>query len=221
MSHKINPNAYRIGVNKGWTSRWFATDPKTAGQLLRDDIAIREMVRKMVNQAGIDKIDIERNSSTCRVTVKVTKPGLVIGRGGKGIEDLTKAIELSLAKNRANRTNKAAPRLSVNVEEVKRTDVSATVTAQQIAWDLEKRMPYRRTIKRYLGLVMQNRDVQGVKIKVGGRLDGNEIARKEWLAKGKLPLTTLRANIDYGIATAFTTYGAIGVKVWIYKGEVA
>ncbi len=220
MSHKINPNAYRIGINKNWSSRWFVSDRKMVAQLLKDDMAIREVVKKAISQAGIDKIDIERNMNSCKITVKVSKPGLVIGRGGKGIEDLTKAVEAVLLKSRKN-NKKGLNRVSVNVEEVKRTDVSAAVTAQQIAWDIEKRMPFRRTIKRYLGLVMQNRDVQGVKVQVGGRLDGNEIARKEWLAQGKLPLTTLRANIDYAKGTAFTTYGAIGVKVWIYKGEVA
>ena len=220
MSHKINPNAYRIGINKNWSSRWFVSDRKMVAQLLKDDLAIRNVVKKTISQAGIDKIDIDRNMNSCRVTVKVSKPGLVIGRGGKGIEDLTKAVEAALLKSRKN-NKKGLNRVSVNVEEVKRTDVSAAVTAQQIAWDIEKRMPFRRTIKRYLGFVMQNRDVQGAKVQVGGRLDGNEIARKEWLAKGKLPLTTLRANIDYAKATGFTTYGAIGVKVWIYKGEVA
>ncbi len=220
MSHKINPNAYRIGINKNWSSRWFVSDRKMVAQLLKDDLAIRDVVKKTVGQAGIDKIDIDRNMNSCRITVKVSKPGLVIGRGGKGIEDLTKAVESALLKSRKN-NKKGLNRVSVNVEEVKRTDVSAAVTAQQIAWDIEKRMPFRRTIKRYIGLVMQNRDVQGVKIQVAGRLDGNEIARTEWLAQGKLPLTTLRANIDYAKGTAFTTYGAVGIKVWIYKGEVA
>ncbi len=220
MSHKINPNAYRIGINKNWSSRWFVSDRKMVAQLLKDDMAIRDVVKKTVGLAGIDKIDIDRNMNSCKVTVKVSEPGWVIGRGGKGIEDLTKAVEAALLKSRKN-NKKGLNRVSVNVEEVKRTDVSAAVTAQQIAWDIEKRMPFRRTIKRYLGLVMQNRDVQGVKVQVGGRLDGNEIARKEWLAQGKLPLTTLRANIDYAKGTAFTTYGAVGVKVWIYKGEVA
>ncbi len=220
MSHKINPNAYRIGINKSWSSRWFVSDRKMVAQLLKDDMAIRDIVRKTISLAGIDKIDIDRNMNSCKVTVRVSKPGLVIGRGGKGIEDLTKAVEAALLKSRKN-DKKGLNRVSVNVEEIKRTDISAAVTAQQIAWDIEKRMPFRRTMKRYLGFIMQNRDVQGAKIQVGGRLDGNEIARKEWLAKGKLPLTTLRANIDYAKATAFTTYGAIGVKVWIYKGEVA
>ncbi|MDD5430962.1 MAG: 30S ribosomal protein S3 [Candidatus Pacebacteria bacterium] len=116
----------------------------------------------------------------------------------------------------------AKPKIAINlnIEEVKRTDISAMVTAQSIAWDLEKRMPYRRTMKKYLESIMQNREVEGAKIKFSGRLDGNEISRREWLAKGKLPMQTLRANIDYGEATAFCTYGAIGIKVWIYKGNI-
>lgn len=220
MAHKIKPNSYRLGINKDWTSRWFLKKNATP-RLLEEDILIRGVVKDKINSAGIDRIDIERNSSSCKINIKVAKPGLVIGRGGKGIEDLTKAIIAALAKLANKRKEKAGvPRISLNVEEIKRTDVSAAVTAQQIAWDLEKRMPFRRTIKKYLAGLMQNRDVQGAKIQVAGRLDGNEIARREWLGKGKLPLTTLRANVDYAEATAFTTYGTIGIKVWIYKGEI-
>lgn len=219
MSHKINPNSYRIGITKDWSSRWF---PKSnIPDLLQDDIAIRKVVREKISNAGIDKIDIERNTSQCKVFIKVVKPGLVIGRGGKGIEELTKAISQSLMKNAKQRKAKiVVPSINVSVEELKRSEVSASVIAQQIAVDLEKRMPFRRTMKRYLGFIMQNREAKGAKIKLSGRLDGNEIARKEWLANGKLPLTTLRANIDYGEATSFNTYGTVGIKVWIYKGEI-
>ena len=218
MGHKIKPNSYRIGITKDWSSRWF---PKSNIQdLLQDDIAIRKIVREKISSAGIDKIDIERNTSQCKIFIKVVKPGLVIGRGGKGIEELTKAITESLIKNAKQRKAKTAfPSISVNVEELKRNEVSASVIAQQIAADLEKRMPFRRTMKRYLTFVLQNRDAQGVKIRLSGRLDGNEIARREWLSKGKLPLTTLRATIDYGEATAYASYGTVGIKVWIYKGE--
>ena len=218
MGHKINPNSYRIGINKNWTSRWFVR--KNVKDLLEEDVAIRKIIRAKIGAAGLDKIDIERNTSQCRIFIKAAKPGLVIGRGGQGIEDLTKAIEKELSKLVKRRKKGVPPTISVNVEELKRTEISASVLAQQIAWDLEKRMPFRRTMKKYLGGIMQNRDVQGAKIRLAGRLDGNEIARTEWLAKGRLPLTTLRSNIDYGTATAFCSYGAVGIKVWIYKGEV-
>ena len=219
MGHKINPNSYRTGISKDWTSRWFTR--KNVQDFLKQDIAIRKVVQKRISAAGIDKIDIERNSSHCKVLIKAAKPGLIIGRGGKGIEELTKAIEVELLKLvKESRDKKVLTAVSLNIEEIKRDEISAQVVAQQIAWDLEKRMPYRRTMKKYLEFIMQNRAVQGGKIKLSGRLDGNEIARKEWLGKGRLPLTTLRAHIDYGEATAFTTYGTIGIKVWIYKGGV-
>ena len=164
-----------------------------------------------IGLAGIAGIEIERTSEKCKIFIKASRPGLVIGRGGKGIEDLTKLLEKVIRPKTA---------LSLNVEELRRTEVSAAVLAQSIAWDLEKRMRFRRTMKKYLDSIMQNRNVYGAKIKLAGRLDGNEIARSEQLSRGKLPLSTLRANIDYGTATAFTTYGTIGIKVWVYKGDI-
>ncbi|MBI4991927.1 MAG: 30S ribosomal protein S3 [Candidatus Harrisonbacteria bacterium] len=217
MGHKIQPNSYRLGITKDWSSRWFVK--KDLPQLLKEDLTIRKVIKEKIGSAGIDKIDIERNSSNCRIFIKASKPGLVIGRGGKGIEELTKAIETALSKLNKGKKDKKSTPISVNVEEIKRDDISASVIAQQIAWDLEKRMPFRRTMKKYLDLIMQNRSVQGSKIKLSGRLDGNEIARREWLSRGRLPLTTLRSDIDYGEATAFANYGAVGVKVWIFKGE--
>lgn len=220
MGHKINPNVYRLGINKEWRSRWFVK--KGVPQLLEEDILIRKIIQNKISIAGIDRVSIERNGNRCRVLVRVAKPGLVIGRGGKGIEELSKAIQKGLAELAMKRgvDAKAISSVTLNVEEVKRTEISAQITAQQIAWDIEKRMPFRKTMKKYLEGVMQNREAQGVKIKLSGRLNGNEIARKEWLAKGRLPLTTLRANMDYGEAVAFTTYGTVGIKVWIYKGEI-
>ena len=171
------------------------------------------------------RVEIERAADNLfRVFIKAAKPGLIIGRGGKGIEDLTKDLESALKKlfNKRKKAGVTQPKfsLSMNIEELKRSEASSQYIAQSIAWDLEKRLPFRRTIKKYIELNMQNREVQGMKVKLSGRLDGAEIARREWLSKGKLPLQTLRANIDYGEATAFNTYGTVGVKVWIYKGEV-
>jgi small subunit ribosomal protein S3 len=215
MGQKINPNSYRLGVSKGWPVRWFLKGGYA--KFLEEDEAIRNTINKRIALAGVAAIEIERTQGNLRVFIRAARPGLIIGRGGKGMEDLNKAIVDALMKVRKTRSKVA---LSLNVEELKRSDVSARYTAQQIAWDLEKRIRFRRTMKKYLEQILQNRDVKGAKILMKGRLDGNEIARNEHLSKGSLPLQTLRADIDYGTATAFTTYGTIGIRVWIYKGEV-
>jgi small subunit ribosomal protein S3 len=190
MSHKINPISYRLGINKQWQSRWFIK--------------------------GVVAIEIERTANECRVLVRAARPGFVIGRAGKGIEDLVTLIKKQIKKKLGYVPNN----LSVNIEELKRNEIYAPLIAQQVAWDIEKRMPYRGILKKQIENIMQNKEVKGVKIRVAGRLNGAEISRDEKLSKGSLPLSTLRANIDYGTATAFCTYGAIGVKVWIYKGEI-
>lgn len=220
MGQKIRPYSYRLGITKDWISRWFPK--KSYKDQLEEDVVIRKAIKEKIAQAGIDKVEIERGSNNVhRVLIKAARPGLIIGRGGKGIEDLTKAIEKALLKLFRERKMKAPKvSLSLNVEELKRTEISSAYVAQQIAWDLEKRFPARRTMKKYLEGVMQNREVKGAKVKLSGRIDGSEISRREWLAKGKLPLQTLRADIDYGEATANCVYGTIGVKVWIYKGEI-
>lgn len=219
MGQKIRPNSFRIGINKPWLGNWF---PKKYNfkNSLEEDVLIRKLIKEKIGQAGIDKISIEKVGNNCRLFIKASRPGLIIGRGGKGVEDLTKLLENKLKKLRKEKGQTESFSISLNIEELKRHEISATVVAQNIAWDLEKRMSYRRTIKKYLDQMLQNRDVKGAKILAKGRLDGNEIARDEHLEKGKLPLQTLRANIDFGEATAFTTYGTIGIKVWIYKGEI-
>ncbi len=219
MGNKIKPNSFRLGLIENWKSRWMPR--KSFKNFLMEDEAIREIINSKIGNAGIARIEIERTANACRVYIKAAKPGLIIGRGGTGIELLGKAIEAALAKlRRKEKLPEHKVALNLNVEELKRTEVSSTNVAQNIAWDLENRLPFRRTIKKAIENNMQNREVKGIKVRVSGRLDGGEIARREWLAKGKLPLQTLRANIDFGEATAFTTYGTIGVKVWIYKGEV-
>ncbi len=219
MGNKIRPDSFRLGIIGQWSARWFAE--KNFGKRLEEDELIRDTIEKQIHQAGIVKIEIERTNNTFKIYIKAARPGLIIGRGGQGVEALTKKIESELKKMTRKRkepvTNIA---ISLNIEELKRSEIASANVAQNIAWDLEKRMPTRRTMKRYVELIMQNRDIQGCKIKLSGRLDGAEISRREWLAKGKLPLSTLRANIDYGEATAFTTYGTVGIKVWLYKGEV-
>lgn len=219
MGNKIHPIALRLGITKEWTSSWFPKKMNFKSHL-EEDVMLRRIIREKIGSAGIDKIIIERTDNKYRIVIKASRPGLIIGRGGKGIEDLTKLLEHKLKLIRNEKGNKEKIALSVNIEELKRTETSSNVVAQNIAWDIEKRMPFRRTVKKYLEQILQNREVQGAKIKVAGRLDGGEIARTEHLEKGKLPLQTLRANIDYGEATAFTTYGTIGIKVWIYKGNV-
>ncbi|MFA5870775.1 MAG: 30S ribosomal protein S3 [Candidatus Paceibacterota bacterium] len=218
MAQKVNPNAFRLGITTTWSSRWFLN--RNTRFFLEEDLAIREFIRERLKEAGIVSIDIERASDTIRVSIRAARPGLIIGRGGKGIEEMKEKLLRSLKKLRvANKvpTNFA---LNLNVEELKRTEIASAVLGQQIATDLERRQPYRKIMKRAIENAMQNRDIKGIKIKLSGRLNGAEISRVEWLAKGRMPLSTLRANIDYAEATSFNTYGTIGIKVWLYKGEI-
>ncbi len=220
MGQKIHPESFRLGIVKNWVSRWF---PKRSfREQLEEDEAIRDVIREKIAQAGIVRVEIERGSGNVyRIFIKAARPGFIIGRGGKGIEELSRSVEARLKQIlRARGVKQPKVSLSLNIEELKRSEVAAPYVAQSIAWDLERRLPARRTIKKYLESVMQNREVQGVRIRLSGRIDGAEIARQEWLSSGKLPLQTLRANIEYGEGTAFTTYGTVGIKVWIYKGEV-
>lgn len=222
MGHKIRPDSFRTGIIRTWQSRWFFRGGYR--NFLEQDETIRKVVVAKIGPAGIVSIEIERTAGKCRIHIKAAKPGLIIGRGGKGVEDLAKAINSALLavkkKNSKIHKDVKSPDISLNIEELKRSEISAAYVAQQIAWDLEKRMRFRRTIKKYIEQIMQNREVQGAKIKVGGRLDGAEISRDESTSRGKLPLQMLRADIDYGESTAFTTFGTIGIKVWIYKGDV-
>jgi len=218
MARKISPNSFRLGITKNWHNRWFLK--RNLNYLLEEDYLIRQEIMKIVIKAGIASIEIERVGNTCKIFIKAAKPGLIIGRGGKGIDDLKKAVEIVIANFRRRKKIKDIPDLSLNIEELKRTEISASVEAQNIAFDLERRLRFRRVLKQHLDSISQNKQVKGAKIFLGGRLDGAEIARKEKLFSGQMPLTTLRADIDYGEATAFTTFGTIGIKVWIYKGEI-
>lgn len=220
MGHKIKPNSLRLGILRGWSSRWFANREQTK-RFLEEDLLVRKIISSKLSRAGIVHIHIERAASAYKVFIKAARPGLIIGRGGKGIEDLNKDVIKAVIKLRKrNKINEPVPNINLNVTELPRGEISAEVVAQNITHDLERRMKFRRVMKKYLDETMVTRGVKGVKIKAGGRLDGAEIARTEWLSGGSLPLTTLRADVDYGEATAFTTYGTIGIKVWIYKGEI-
>jgi len=218
MAQKIRPNLLRLGITTNWNNRWFLK--KNLNYLLEEDYLIRKEIEKRVLKAGIAGIEIERVGNLCKVSIKASRPGLIIGRGGKGIEELKKAVDELIKKFRRRKKIKELPELNLQIKELKRTEISAQVVAQNIAFDLERRLRFRRVLKQSLETIMQNKEVKGAKIKLAGRLDGAEIARQEWLAKGRMPSTNLRADIDYGEATAFTTYGTIGIKVWIYKGEI-
>lgn len=209
MGHKISPTSLRMNITETWKSRWFSKN--NFAKTLREDVLIREFLQAQLKRSGIVRIDIERLSDgAITVIIKSTKPGVIIGKGGGGIEDLKKKLKSKI---------KIKQDLKINIEEVRDVNLQAAVIAQNIAESLEKRVSYRRLMKQSIEQIM-NAGAKGVKIAIGGRLGGAEIARSEWLSNGKLPLHTLRANIDFARATAFTTYGTIGVKVWINKGEV-
>jgi len=208
MGQQIHPKSYRLGINRRWESRWF--NLKEAPKLLEEDYKIRQFIYEKAKACRIESIDIERKTKDIKIIVKTARPGLLIGRQGQGIE----ALQNGLAK-----LLKTKSRIDISIEEIKHPEISSKIVAQNIAEDLEKRVSYRRVLKQYLTKIMQRKEVLGVKIMVSGRLGGIEIARREWLKEGKLPLSTLRADIDYGFTEAHCTYGMIGIKVWIYKGE--
>ncbi|OGG40794.1 30S ribosomal protein S3 [Candidatus Jorgensenbacteria bacterium RIFCSPLOWO2_01_FULL_45_25b] len=218
MAQKIKPTVHRLGITTSWANRWFFK--KSLRFFIEEDYAIREIIKERILQAGIADLLIERRAEEIRINIKAGRPGLIIGRGGKGIEDLKNEIVRKIkAIRKENRISENFV-LHVNIEELKRTEVSAAIIAQQIASDVERRLPFRRIIKRNLDALKQNREVKGARIRLSGRLNGAEISRSEWLAFGRMPLQTFRANIDYAEAISYNTYGVIGVKVWIYKGDI-
>lgn len=211
MGHKVNPTGLRIGITTTWKSRWFsARDYK---QRLKEDVQIRDFVMKKWKAAAIADVEIERNANVLRLIIKTSRPGVLIGRGGTGITDMSQGI-----KEKFFRGKKVD--VKIEAQEVRQFEENASLVAQNVAEQLEKRVPFRRVLKSMLDQVEKNRNIKGVKIEVSGRLGGAEMSRREWLSRGTVPLHTLRADIDFSRATAFTTYGAIGIKVWLYKGEV-
>lgn len=210
MSHKSHPKGIRLQVIETWDSRWFAPFVNY-NQYLKQDLAAREMIMSQLKDAAPDSIIVERGRKDVTFTVFVGKPGVAIGRGGKGIEDLQKKLEKTVFKFKI--------RVRIQIQEVKSPSLSAPIVAQGIRMDIEKRMPFRRVMKQAIDRVIKA-GAQGVKIRLSGRLNGVEIARDETLSSGKVPLQTLRSNIEYALDEAKTTYGVIGIKVWIYKGEV-
>jgi small subunit ribosomal protein S3 len=210
MGQKVHPISYRLGIIRTWNSKWFATRDYRA--FLRQDLEIKKHLTKKLKGAGISKIEIERSSNNLTVIIHTSKPGVVIGRGGAGSEDLRKEVRQLFIRD-------PKLQLKLTIHEVNRPELDASIVVQNIAEQLEKRLPFRRVLKQTVEQV-KRAGAQGVKIQLAGRLNGAEIARTEHLTWGKLPLQTIRADIDYSRGAARTTYGAIGVKVWIYKGEV-
>ena len=208
MGQKINPVGLRLGVNRGWDSTWFAKK-KEFGKYLIEDFKIRKYIKKNIINSGVSEIIIERSSKNCTVSIHTSRPGFVIGKKGADIEKIKKNISKITDST-----------VSVNIKEIKKKpELNANLAAENIAQQLVKRIAYRRAMKRCMQAAMKL-NAKGIKVMVSGRLAGNEIARTEWLREGSIPSHTLRANIDYGFAEALTTYGIIGVKVWIYKGEL-
>ena len=209
MGQKVNPHGLRVGVIKDWNAKWYA-DKKTFAANIVEDQKIREFIKKKLFNAGISEIVIERAAKRVKVNIHTAKPGVVIGRGGAGIEALKKEM-LPLVNGKT---------LLLNIVEVKNVDGDAQLMAESIAQQLEKRISFRRAMKQTIQRAMRTTGVKGVKTMCGGRLGGAEIARSEFYREGTIPLQTLRADIQYGFAEANTTYGKIGVKVWVYKGEI-
>ena len=206
MGQKVNPHGIRLGIVKDWDARWYAD--KDFAQNLHEDIKIRDYLKKSLQTAGVPRVETERSKNRLKLTIHTAKPGMVIGRGGSGIEQIKEGLK--------NLTDK---RVDINIAEIKQPDLDATLVAENIAAQLERRIAFRRAMKQAVGRTMRL-GAKGIKIAVSGRLGGAEIARRESYREGSIPLHTLRADIDYGTAEAHTTYGRIGIKVWIFKGEV-
>ncbi|EKV29303.1 SSU ribosomal protein S3p (S3e) [Caenispirillum salinarum AK4] len=206
MGHKVNPIGLRLGINRTWDSRWFADEnyPK----LLHEDLALRDYLKKRLQQAGVSRIIIERPAKKARITIHTARPGVVIGKKGADIENLRREL--------ARRTGNE---VMLNIVEIRKPELDAQLVAENIAQQLERRVAFRRAMKRAVQNAMRL-GAQGIRINCAGRLGGAEIARTEWYREGRVPLHTLRADVDYGVGTAKTTYGTCGVKVWIFKGEV-
>ncbi len=215
MSHTVHPYSHRLGIIKDWRSRWFASHKKYRDSL-KGDVAIREYLAKRLRGMYVSGIEIERGEKQLRIIVKTSRPGMLIGRNGEGAVKLRADVTKLLRKAELLGNEE----IKIDIEEIKSPEADAMIVAHMVAESLEKRLPFRRVLKQMIEKVMANREVLGVKILLGGRLGGAEIARSEYLKKGQIPLQTFRADIDFARYEARMTYGAIGIKVWIYKGEV-
>jgi small subunit ribosomal protein S3 len=207
VGQKTHPHGFRLGFNKQWSSRWFSTG-KEYSRLIHEDLKIKNIVKERYKHAGISEINIERVGPKIRIIVHTARPGIVIGRGGKEIASLKKTLQDLIQKE-----------VYIDIREIDKPELTAILIAQGIAIQLEKRIAYRRAMRRAVNMAMKM-GAKGIKVMCSGRLGGVEIARKEWYLRGQLPLQTLRANIDYGFTEASTTYGNIGIKVWVYNSDM-
>jgi small subunit ribosomal protein S3 len=216
MTHVVHPYAHRLGIIRDWKSRWFAKTPAEYRTNVMVDTTIRRFLKKRLRGMYIVSTEIERTQNAVRVILKTSRPGLIIGRGGEGSQKLTKEIEEKI------RTVKGAPKMAVklDIEEVRSPESQAAIVGWMVAEGLEKRQTFRRVLKQTVEKVMANRDVQGVRIAISGRLGGAEMSRQEEIKRGRVPLQTLRADIDFAKEQAYLPYGVIGVKVWIYRGDI-
>ena len=220
MSHKVHPKSFRIKGTEDWNIRGFYGSKMP--QFLEEDFMIKDYLTKKLYEASVASIQIEHSVSKVIIIIETARPGLIIGRGGNGIELLKESLEKSIIRKKRNslkQAEKAKRQIKIEIREIKNPFESASLVAQMAAQQIEKRVPFRQVLKKSIERVMQDKTIKGIRIEVSGRLNGIEIARREWLAQGRLPRNTIRANIDYGFAEAKCTYGKIGVKVWLYKGD--
>ena len=214
MSHKVHPKSFRIRGTEDWNIRGFYG--KKMPQYLEEDFLIKDFLREKLADASVSNIEIEHSANKLNIIIETARPGLIIGRGGNGIEALKAEIEKKVQKRLKISTKRD---IKLEIKEVKNPWISAALVAQMIAQQIEKRMPFRQVLKKTIERTMTNREAKGIRIEVAGRLNGIEIARREWLSQGKMPRNTIRADIDYAQDEAQCTYGKIGIKVWVYKGE--
>jgi len=216
MTHTVHPYSHRLGILRDWKSRWFSADPKRYREFVKSDTAIRTFLAKRLRGMYVSDVDIERSEKVLRVIVRTSRPGVIIGRSGEGAQRLKRDVAHELAR----RAIADVPELKIDIEEVKSPESNAAIVGQMIAEGLEKRMPFRRILKQTVEKVMANRDVIGVRIRIAGRLGGADMARTEEIKRGRIPLQTFRADIDFARVEAHLPYGVIGIKIWIYKGDV-
>lgn len=210
MGQKVHPTGFRLGISTDWTSKWYAQGREYA-DLLNNDLVVRDFIKKKLSHASVSRIQIERPARAAMITIHTARPGIVIGKKGEDIENLRRSV--------AEKMGLEVGAVKINIEEVRKPEIDSQLVAEGIAQQLERRIMFRRAMRRAVGNAMRL-GALGVKVNVSGRLNGAEIARTEWYREGRVPLHTLRADVDYGFAEAHTTYGVIGIKVWIYKGDV-
>lgn len=216
MSHSVHPYSHRLGIIRDWKSRWFGINKQYRGAL-KADLIIREFLDKELRYSFVGDIQMERNQKSMRIIIKTSRPGMIIGRAGDGIAKLREKLLTLIKKEGISLGNQE---FKIDIEEIKNPESNARIVAMLVAEGLEKRLPFRRVMKQTIEKVMANREVQGIRVKLAGRLAGAEIARREELKKGRIPLQTMRADIDFARERAHMTYGDIGIKVWIYKGQI-